>query len=251
MADARLITIPISHFCEKARWILDFTGLAYREERHAPVLHLRATRPAGGSTVPLLVHDDDVLVDSVAIARHAERLAPAERRLVPEEPEARSRVLALERELGDTLGIDARLLAYWYMLGDPELARPFVGRMMGLRAPVLQRIATPLFRGLIFGKYRVSPAAVRRAEDRVQATFQRLGETLDREPYLVGGRFTLADLTLASLASPLLGPPEHPITGKLVAPPKIAQRRKELLGTTVGRHVLRVYREHRAAKARP
>ena len=30
----RLITIPISHYCEKARWALDRAALAFREERH-------------------------------------------------------------------------------------------------------------------------------------------------------------------------------------------------------------------------
>ena len=36
MADGEnvLITIPISHFCEKARWALERAGLPYREERH-------------------------------------------------------------------------------------------------------------------------------------------------------------------------------------------------------------------------
>ena len=29
-----LITIPISHYCEKARWALDRAGVAYRERAH-------------------------------------------------------------------------------------------------------------------------------------------------------------------------------------------------------------------------
>ena len=34
MSERRLLTIPISHYCEKARWALERAGLAYREERH-------------------------------------------------------------------------------------------------------------------------------------------------------------------------------------------------------------------------
>jgi glutathione S-transferase len=30
---ARLVTIPISHYCEKARWALGRARIAYREER--------------------------------------------------------------------------------------------------------------------------------------------------------------------------------------------------------------------------
>jgi hypothetical protein len=32
---ARLVMIPISRYCEKARWALDRSGIAYREECHA------------------------------------------------------------------------------------------------------------------------------------------------------------------------------------------------------------------------
>ena len=54
----RLITIPISHYCEKARWALDRAGIAYREERHVQLVHrVAARRAGGGSTVPVLVTD--------------------------------------------------------------------------------------------------------------------------------------------------------------------------------------------------
>ena len=35
-----LITIPPSHYCEKARWALDYARIPYREERHPPLFHL-------------------------------------------------------------------------------------------------------------------------------------------------------------------------------------------------------------------
>src|SRR5215475_11254459 len=48
----RLITIPISHYCEKARWALDRAGIAFREERHVQLVHrVAARRAGGGSTV--------------------------------------------------------------------------------------------------------------------------------------------------------------------------------------------------------
>ena len=44
----RLITIPISHYCEKARWALDRAGIEYREERHIQGVH----QIAGPAVVP-------------------------------------------------------------------------------------------------------------------------------------------------------------------------------------------------------
>lgn len=249
MDRARLITIPISHFCEKARWVLDAAGIGYREEPHAPVAHLRATRAVGGASVPLLVHGGRVLRDSTDIALYVDTLAAPERRLVPAEAEARARVLAIEDELDETIGIDARLLVYWYYLREDDRARAFVARMMGLRSALAQRIVAPLFRALIFRKYKVSDRAARLAEARVREIFARLGGPIDERGYLVGDRFTLADLTLAALSAPLLGPPEHPILGRAPqsgAPPELAALRDELSATRVGRHALRVYREHRA-----
>ena len=55
-----LITIPISHFCEKARWALDRSGLSYVERPHLQVFHWAAVRRAGGGKFPLVgvvVHD--------------------------------------------------------------------------------------------------------------------------------------------------------------------------------------------------
>src|SRR5437588_1656186 len=82
----RLITIPISHYCEKARWALDRAGIAYREERHVQLVHrVAARRAGGGSTVPVLVTDGGVLRESNEILTWVDERAPAGLRLFPAE----------------------------------------------------------------------------------------------------------------------------------------------------------------------
>src|SRR5689334_24896004 len=78
---ARLVTIPISHFCEKARWALDRAGVQYAEERHLQLLHVVFSRRAGGhGTVPVLVTEDGaVMADSSDILRWCDARGPAER----------------------------------------------------------------------------------------------------------------------------------------------------------------------------
>jgi hypothetical protein len=66
-AAATLITIPLSHYCEKARWALDRVALPYREEPHAPLLHRLATQRNDGGTVPVLVHGSSRFSDSTDI----------------------------------------------------------------------------------------------------------------------------------------------------------------------------------------
>jgi glutathione S-transferase len=242
----RLITIPFSHYCEKARWALDAAGASYREEPHAPMAHIFATRSVGAKTVPVLVYEGNVLGDSTAIAHHADTLAPPERKLLPEDPDARARVLALEDELDETMGVDARVIAYWHLLADGATGRGFVRRMLP-PIPLAPYVVAPLFRGIIFRRYKVNQASARTAEERVRATFARLASTVEKDGYLVAGRFTLADLTLAALMSPVLAPPEHPVLGRMkrTVPTAFEALRAELSDTPVGRHALRVYREHR------
>ena len=69
----RLITIPISHYCEKARWALERAGLDYAEERHVQGISiLVARRAGGGETMPVLVADEGVFGESEEILRYAD-----------------------------------------------------------------------------------------------------------------------------------------------------------------------------------
>ena len=66
---ARLLTIPISHFCEKARWALDRAGIEYVEQPHVQLVHIFAARLAGGGrTVPVLVTDQGDVLARLAAA---------------------------------------------------------------------------------------------------------------------------------------------------------------------------------------
>src|SRR3954470_17820273 len=73
----RLFTIPISHYCEKARWALDRAGLAYVEERHVQGVHRFVSRRYGGvGTLPVLVTEDGVFNQSEWIVRYADERLP-------------------------------------------------------------------------------------------------------------------------------------------------------------------------------
>src|SRR6266446_5438595 len=100
---ARLITIPFSHYCEKARWALDRCDIAYREEGHLPIFHYLATwRARGDRTVPVVVAGATVLRDSTEIVAWADAQRPAS--LLPADPDARRDALALEDDFDRQLG---------------------------------------------------------------------------------------------------------------------------------------------------
>src|SRR4051812_44916346 len=122
----RLVTIPISHFCEKARWALGRAGVAYREERHVQGIHMLAARRAGGgSTVPVLVTPDGVLAESADILAWTDARTPERERLYPADPRERGEVERLARRFDEQLGPPGRRLIYIHLLPPPKLLLRF------------------------------------------------------------------------------------------------------------------------------
>ena len=84
MSAPRLVTIPISHYCEKARWALERAGIEYREERHIQGIHmLMAKRAGGGITVPVLVTPERSIGESEDILHWVDERTAARAPAVP------------------------------------------------------------------------------------------------------------------------------------------------------------------------
>ena len=119
IAELRLITIPISHYCEKARWALELAGLPYREEPHLQAIHWAHVWRAGrGRTAPVLVTPEVTLTESADILRWVD--ARSDLRLYPD-PEA----AALEARFDAELGPHGRRWMYHRVLGRPDLVRAY------------------------------------------------------------------------------------------------------------------------------
>jgi glutathione S-transferase len=207
----RLITIPISHYCEKARWALERAGLAYTEERHVQGVHRLASRRAGGKgTVPVLVADGAVLWESEAILRYADGYVDGSRRLFGGDEDGE--VLALCRELDAGLGPDGRRWIYAHMLDHREamLATNDQG-VPAWEDRALRLLFGPASRW-VARELDIGPHTIRADGERVERVFDGIAERLaDGRPYLCGERFTAADLTFACLAAPVLAPPVYGI----------------------------------------
>ena len=148
---ARLITIPISHYCEKARWALDRAAVPYREERHVQLVHRVASRRAGGrGTVPVLVTPEGVFAQSADILAYADRHTEPAARLYPEARALRDEVVALERGFDADLGPEARRWAYFHILSRRDLGTAY--NCTGV--PAWERRAFPLMLGAMSGYIR-------------------------------------------------------------------------------------------------
>ena len=83
--DFRLITIPISHYCEKARWALEYLQIPFQEFAQMPPFHQIPAKQYGGTTLPILITGTRIIRDSTEILRYLDTLQPG--KLYPTEPE--------------------------------------------------------------------------------------------------------------------------------------------------------------------
>jgi glutathione S-transferase len=207
--------LPISHFSEKARWALDWKRVPHRRRVMPPGLH-----PLGGLmltrgrafTMPVLVLGGVTICDSTAIVGALEEQRLGERSLYPSDPASRARALELEDWFDENVGPAARQWAFNALLTEPEAVRAFAVKQTEW-APF--RVPTDLFapgaKAFLDLRYSVGDEAeVQAARGRLVEALDRLEAELDGGEFLVGNRFTIADLTAAALFYPLVLPREGP-----------------------------------------
>jgi glutathione S-transferase len=251
---ARLVTIPISHFCEKARWALDRAGVSYVEQPHLQFVHVVAARLAGGGrTVPVFVTPaGGVLATSADILRWADTQVAPERRLYPE-GDLGGEAAALERWLDDGLGPDGRLWMYHETLPVVRQLKPWalagVPRWERGAFRVTGRAVEPALRRV----FRIDAATAASALERVDRVFDDVGARLsDGRRFLLGDRFTAADLAFAALAAPMLLPAGYgsPLPPPERMPQPMAREVRRLRAHPAGRFADRLYDEERRLLSR-
>ena len=248
-APYRLITIPPSHYCEKARWGLEQAGIAYREEGHPPLLHRVATKFArGGRSTPVLVAGGRVLADSTDILQFIDVEHAEDWRPYPTDSQLRVEAEELEEVFDTRLGPHTRRVAYYHLLQHNELFLTSVLAGVGGFERTLFRAFAPLVKKLMRTGMRIDDEGAERSLGYVRNVFATVGELLaDGRSYLVGKKFGAADLTFASLAAPVLLPRSYgsPLPSLGEVPAEFLAQIEEFRSSPAGDFALRIYRDHR------
>jgi glutathione S-transferase len=248
----RLVTLPISHYCEKARWALDRAGIEYHEERHVQGIHRIASRRAGGhGTLPVLVTPDGALGESEQILLWADQRTTPEWRLFPAENRDRERELGLCRRFDQQLGPTGRRLIYVHMLPQRDLVIRFNDDGVPGWEDSLLRHTWPVMTRFVAKALDIRPGVEAEDEPAVWREFDFVGELLSGGgPYLSGERFGAADLTFSALAAPVISPPQYGIP--LPQPDVMTSETADLVNRfrdhPAGRHALRMFAEHRSER---
>jgi glutathione S-transferase len=216
-----------SHYVEKVRWALDYKGVQWsavevdpfskREMHH---LQNQTTLDTGHQTYTVpAIHDEmtsSVVGESSRIIKYLERTYPSPA-LYPADTGERTETARWMLWLDSTLGLAARRLAYTQIALElpGHLAELFLPRLVksGHTGSFKARFAGAIIAGVLTRRFRFLHNRTDRVFEQLEQCLLTVARRLSSRRYLVGERFTAADLTLAALLRPVTLVPffhDHP-----------------------------------------
>ena len=236
--------LAMSHYNEKARWALDWKRIPHTRRATTPAVHVAvAKRLAGTETFPILQIGDEVFADSSEIIAALDQHWPA-RPLLPGDPAERERALELQQQFDTTLAPAVRSLVYQHLLVDPDLSAKLLAVGGGAGRERMLRLVQPALAPLMRKNFDVPPQSDDWPERTVLGQVEQIGAMTEDREFLVGERFTVADLTAASFLAPLVC--LDAIPARLPALPRSLQSFTERVTSMPGgQWVARTYRTNR------
>ncbi|MDH3280642.1 MAG: glutathione S-transferase family protein, partial [Gammaproteobacteria bacterium] len=163
-----------SHFCEKARWALDFKGLAYRRKTLVPGPHTAIVKKlAAQSSVPVIVDGDATIQGSTAIISYLDEKYP-ESPLTPDDPEQAKQAIEWEQHLDAEIGVPLRLWFYYHLLPDRRATTQFLLEGAPWYGHALYAVIFPKLKSTLQKLMSIDAESARDAERRLEAVWESL-----------------------------------------------------------------------------
>jgi len=195
----KLHQFPVSHYCEKIRWVLDYKGLKYEPVNYLPGRHFRPIKKLSGQTsVPVLTYRGEVISGSAAIIDYLDISFP-EHSLTPDDPDLKQQVLEWEQQMDDEVGPAVRLWTYHHLLSHPELMIPLLAAGQPFWTDWLMRMK---YAGIEKGMrdwMNINEETAAAARKTMTTHLTQLRKAYSQSHYLVGDSFSRADLAACSL----------------------------------------------------
>jgi len=244
----QLLQFPFSLYCEKVRWALDYKGIPFQTVDLLPGFHLRTVRKLAPKTsVPVLCHDGIVVQDTSAIIDYLETKYPNPS-LTPSNPDAVREAREWEEYFDKEIGVTWRLWRLYHSLPIRRLAFRLLLQDAAWHKRPLFMLAFPVIRRAMIQHMNINADTASQSEQRLRAALDKLDEALDGRPFLVGDRFSRADLTACALLSPCCLPDDSEASAKFPVP--VLKFRNELKSRRLYQWVQSVYSGYRAPLAK-
>lgn len=217
MSDPRLtvVSIKVSQGCEMARWLLQRARLPFTEQFQAPLLHILATRAAGGGNeAPVLVVEKEdtrsawgtlpIIIEAI------DCLSPPGARVYGETEAERVAGKAFIARAVPLFGPWMRQYPYYWILKQPALMKP----LATAGVPWWQRLVVdwfyPVWAWLLGKGLGLTPANIAAAPGQIEHALETIAQELAARgtPYLCGDKPGGLDVVVSSLMSPAIFPPQ-------------------------------------------
>ena len=214
----QLYQFPISHYCEKVRWALEYKGLNYKKINCLPGLHSKTMKKlAKRTSVPVLKHGDTVIQGSSRIINYLEEHFPA-KPLNFSEQGLNDQALEWERFADEQIGPHVRRIMYHQLLNHPSIVIPIFSHQGPWYSGLYFKIAYSKLSHMMRKLMQINDEKVEESKAILNAAFEHLNQTTlinsppsTEQGYLVGGRFSRADLSVSALLAPLFLPKAYGI----------------------------------------
>lgn len=247
MTKPNLYVFAISHYCEKARWTLDYLGIDHSLVVLAPGLHVRRARKLGvsGSTLPILETGEEVVQGSAQIVDWADAHTQTDRTLTPEGQ--REQCLEIERRLDDVVGVHVRRFFYSEALVEHSAdVKPIFTKDLRPLEKAFVGVAWPLVRKIMIKQMDLGFEQGQSSREILEGELTWLDEMLsDGRRFLVADQFSRADLAAAALLARLSGAEEHPAAENMSYPPGIAEEQQRWHDRPCVSWIRGLYRDYR------
>jgi glutathione S-transferase len=242
----QLYDFAFSHYCEKVRWALDHKGVDYQARHLLPGFHIHTTRKlATLSCVPILSGEGIVVQDSTEIINFLERRFP-DPALTPADSGQANEANEWEEYLDEEVGVTVRRWFYFHTLPDRQRATRFLCQGASRTQRVLFGFAFAPIRKAMTEMMDVYPQPARDAERRLLVALDKLDAALASRDFLVGDRFSRADLTACALLWPLCRPGESDSEMRKLLPAAVCALRSQMRDRRSFNWVCDMYRQHRS-----
>lgn len=234
-----LYQFPLSPFCEKARWLLDYKQLDYVAQNLTYGLHTAYTRiKTGQSKLPFL-KEDQQYIDGNQLSLYLDRKYP-EHPVLRTQRSMREKIKEFEI-LANTLGDYTQTIIYSRLNKKQELDL-FLGEFGYLQR--FKRISRPIVSKILT---HTADKQIDTAITKIKAIIVDLNEHIiaQKGKYLVGDRLTVADISICAMLAPLLNLVGTPWESEDHTPCEIFQLLHSL---PLGQYIIRIYATQRNAR---
>ncbi len=247
-----LVCTNTSGLSEVARWVLDLNQILHIEEVHPPIISEQKIKViiGTGKSVdnPVFIQTDRLIYTAESIIQDFDATLPDSKRLFPANSDGQSKVYDLYELFTTTFNDSVQRYRYAELFRSKKNALTLLKKNVPFSDRLKYDFGYGGYKKKISRKLGLDnkDAVVFLVE--VKKIFNQVDELLgDGRKYLVGNRFSAADLAFAAIAAPVLLPVEY--GGAQTKFNEISEEfRQEIIAlraTPAGQFVLKMYQEER------